>query len=66
MNWDAALSKDQSGIRVGVIIRDENGSMIAAFSRTVSTRMDPVTGEATAALNVVEVWNYAEMWEFRI
>ena len=55
VNWDAALLKDQSGIGVGVIIRDEYGSVIAALSRTVDARMDLMTAEATAALHAVEL-----------
>jgi ribonuclease HI/exonuclease III len=55
VNWDAALLKDHSGIGIGAIIRDEFGSVIAALSRTVNARMDPVTAEATAALHAVEL-----------
>ena len=55
VNWDAALAKDHSGIGVEVIIRDGKGLVIAALSKTVHARMDPVTIEATAALHVVEL-----------
>jgi ribonuclease HI len=55
VNWDAALAMDKSGIGVGVIIRDGNGLVTAALSRTVNVRMDPTTAEATAALHAVEL-----------
>jgi ribonuclease HI len=55
VNWDAALAMDKSGIGVGVIIRDGNGLVTAALSRTVNARMDPTTAEATAALHAVEL-----------
>jgi hypothetical protein len=63
VNWDAALAKDQSGIGVGVIIRDGNGSVIAALSKTVNARMDP--GQQRLQQPSM-LWNYTEMWEFRI
>ena len=55
VNWDTALAKDQSGIGVGVIIRDGKGLVIAALSRTVHACLDPLTVEATIALHAVEL-----------
>jgi hypothetical protein len=60
-SWDAATARSQNITGVGAIIRDENGLVIAALSRTIHANLDPQTAEATTALqarNCVKTLGY--------
>jgi ribonuclease HI len=54
-NWDVAINKAQGNVGVGVIIRDENGWIVAAMSRTRQGLLEPTTGEAFGAFQAARL-----------
>jgi hypothetical protein len=49
INWDAAIHKEAMQMGVGVIIRDEFGSVVAAQSKLFPFITDPTTADVVAA-----------------
>lgn len=54
VNWDDAIAQQEERMGVGVVIRDEKGTVIAALCKLVDGHFDPVTADAAAALSTVE------------
>ena len=42
LNWDASMDTKTKTIGLGVVIRDTNGSFLAAFSKRIHTEVSPV------------------------
>jgi hypothetical protein len=55
MNWDASLAKDKDWMGVGMVLWDEKGFVIAAYSKTIFGRLDVLKAEAKAALMAIQV-----------
>ena len=55
MNWDASLVKDKDWMGEGMVLRDEKGVVIAAYSKTFFGRLDVLKAEAKAALMAIQV-----------
>ena len=53
-NWDAAINLKEKKVGIGVIIRDYQGWVFAALSKTIQISLDPTMAEAAAALLAVE------------
>ena len=53
INWDAALDKHRKTIGLGIIARDERGSVLAAARKTMSLVVEPVVAESMAALHAL-------------
>ena len=54
INWDMGLDEKKNRLRVGIIIRDVVGEVIAARSLTIQTKLTPVVGEASGAFYTTE------------
>ncbi|XP_059436227.1 uncharacterized protein LOC132169166 [Corylus avellana] len=53
INWDVAIDKLHERMGIGVVIRGENGQVIAAMSKTTLGLLEPTMGEALAAYHAV-------------
>jgi ribonuclease HI len=53
INWDATISTPEETIGVGVVARDNNGSVVGAFCCMRSFILDPTTAEAVGAWQAV-------------
>jgi hypothetical protein len=49
INWNVAINKSTMKMGIGVVIRDEEGSMVAASARTIPYILDPPSAEAMGA-----------------
>jgi hypothetical protein len=49
VNWDVAIDKVHKRVGVGVTIREKNGQVVAAMSKTRRGILEPTSGEAFAA-----------------
>jgi hypothetical protein len=54
MNWDASIAKDKDWMGFGMVLRDERGLFLAAFSQTLVGRLDVLKAEAKAALAAIQ------------
>lgn len=54
MNWDASIAKDKNWMGFGMVLRDEQGAVLAAFSKTVTGRFDVLKAEAKACLTAIQ------------
>jgi len=54
INWDAAISKEKLKMGVGIVIRDAEGRLVAAKTKTVPYIVDPTAAETMAAWFAVE------------
>ncbi|XP_062165085.1 uncharacterized protein LOC133871676 [Alnus glutinosa] len=54
INWDAAISKEKGKMRVDVVIRDEDGRVVAARAKVVSFITEPDAAKSVAAWFAVE------------
>jgi ribonuclease HI len=54
MNCDASIAKDKNWIGFGMVLRDEQGSVLAAFSKTIIGRLDVLKAEAKACLTAIQ------------
>jgi hypothetical protein len=50
LNWDAALDIHNKKIGLGIIVRDDNGLFLAAYSKQQSIEVTPVVVETLADL----------------
>lgn len=50
VNWDASIDKDTGRMGFGILVRDDQGLILAAYSKTIMGRLDPTNAEAKAAL----------------
>ena len=55
VNWDAPVDGRRMRIRMGTIVRDSEGSIIAMMCDTVDCIQDPATTKALAARSAVEL-----------
>jgi ribonuclease HI len=53
LNWDAAVDVKNKTIGLGIIIRDDKGSFLAALSKRLQIEVSPVVAETLAALHAV-------------
>ena len=53
INWDVALDIHNKKIGLGIIVRDDNGSFLVAYSKQQSIEVTPVIVETLEPLNVV-------------
>ena len=56
VNWDAAVDSHRRRIRIGAIVRDHSGVVLAMLSETMASIRDPATAEALAARRGVELY----------
>ena len=54
VNWDIAVDNQNCCMGVGAILRDDEGRVLAAVSKTLRFCYEPVAGEAVAALYAAE------------
>jgi ribonuclease HI len=54
VNWDAAVDTVNGRLGIGIIVRNHNGLVIAARSRTKMGCLEPVAVEALAAFQAIE------------
>jgi hypothetical protein len=54
VNWDASLNRIAGLMGLGVVVRDENGLVVAAQSKTIRGNFDPPMAEARAALLAIQ------------
>ena len=54
INWNVAVNKGFRRIGIGIIVRDHDGSILAARSTTKNFLVEPTVVEALAALQAVE------------
>jgi ribonuclease HI len=65
LNWDASVDIKTKMSGLGVVIRDTNGSFLAAFSKRIHTEVSPVVAETLAALHAVlfcSEMGYSKAW----
>jgi hypothetical protein len=55
LNWDAAIDKNNQRMGIGIIARDHNGNIVAAFVATRLYITDPSSAEALAAWKMAEL-----------
>ncbi|XP_040987657.1 uncharacterized protein LOC121235374 [Juglans microcarpa x Juglans regia] len=51
-NWDAVIDKGNSWLRIGVIVRNLEGSVMASLCSSMDLIPDPLLGEAVAAQRI--------------
>lgn len=56
MNWDASIAKDKDWMGFGMVLRDELGLVIVAYSKTFVGRLDVLKAEARAALTAIHFY----------
>jgi hypothetical protein len=54
-NWDVATDYSSCRMGIGVIIRDEHGTVVAAWSKTCQGSVEPTTGEAIALFHAASL-----------
>jgi ribonuclease HI len=54
-NWDASSARSQDRLGFGVVVRTENGTVVAAQSKTLEGTLDPTIAEAHAALLAIQL-----------
>jgi ribonuclease HI len=54
VNWDAAVDKKLGQIGYGLIVRDHEGAVLAAWSTTENYLATPEVAKALATLHTVE------------
>jgi hypothetical protein len=55
LNWDAALSPSTKTMRIGVVVRNNRGDVLAALAAPVPCVLDPTSAEVLAAWRAVEL-----------
>ncbi|XP_059441844.1 uncharacterized protein LOC132174168 [Corylus avellana] len=54
VNWDASLGKEQGWMGFGVVVRDDRGQLLAAYSKTLRGNLEVAQAEARAALIAIQ------------
>ncbi|XP_059429145.1 uncharacterized protein LOC132162954 [Corylus avellana] len=54
-NWDAAVDKERERMGIGIIVRDHNGLILAAYVASRQYITDPTTTKALVAWKMVEL-----------
>jgi phosphotransferase system IIA component len=54
LNWNAALDVSQKKMGVGVVVRDDSGTVKAMVAKVVPFIVDPTLAEAMAAWQAVQ------------
>jgi ribonuclease HI len=63
MNWDASIAKDKDWMRFGMLLRDEQGLVIAAYNKTFIGRLDVLKAEARVALTAIQFCKSLEFFK---
>jgi hypothetical protein len=52
INWDAGIDRDRGVVGIGIVVRNHEGSLIAALNCSLFANLDPTSAEAYATWNM--------------